>query len=169
MDTLKTIHSRRSIRAYTDEPVADEHVRTMLEAAMAAPSAGNAQPWRFVVVQDPATLARIPEVNPYAKMAAKAPLAVLVCGDLSQEKFPGFWVQDCSAATQNLLLAAHDLGLGAVWTGIHPLADREQGFRQLFHLPEHVIPLSLVVIGQPAKQPGAKDRFDASKVHRERW
>jgi nitroreductase len=102
-------------------------------------------------------------------MAAKAPLGILVCGDLSLEKFKGFWVQDCAAAVQNMLLAAHGLGLGAVWTGIHPLGEREDRFRAQFELPEHVIPFALVVIGHPAQASEAKNRYKKDRVHYETW
>ena len=135
MDIFDAIATRRSVRKYTDRPVTDEDIRTVLEAAMMAPSAGNAQPWHFVVVRDAALRARVAELNVYAAMARTAPAGILVCGDLHLEKYPGFWVQDCSAAIQNLLLAAHGLGLGAVWTGIHPVAEREEGFRRTFGLP----------------------------------
>ena len=116
MDTLTAIHTRRSIRKYTDQPVTPEQVRTLLAAAMAAPSAGNQQPWQFVVVTDKDLLAQVGLLHPHVHMAPKAPLGILVCGDTRAEKYAGYWVVDCSAAVQNLLLAAHDLGLGAVWT-----------------------------------------------------
>ena len=112
MDIFEAIHGRRSIRKYTDEPVSDVDVKKILQAAMVAPSAGNQQRWQFVVVRDRETLERIKDVNPYVPMADHAPLGILVCGDVSLEKHPGFWVQDCSAAVQNLLLAVHGLGLG---------------------------------------------------------
>ena len=121
MDALEVIHTRRSIRDFTDAPITDEALRRMLEAAMAAPSAGNAQPWRFIVIRDRECLQRIPDIHPYAGMATRAALAVLVCADVTAEKFPGFWVQDCSAATQNLMLAARALNIGTVWCGIHPV------------------------------------------------
>ena len=116
MNTLDAIRTRRSVRKYAAgrKPVAPETVRILLEAAMAAPSAGNQQPWHFVVVDDPAILDQIPAIHPFAQMAREAPLAVLVCGDTSLEKHKGYWVQDCAAAVENLLLAAHDQGLGAV-------------------------------------------------------
>ena len=136
---------------------------------MMAPSAGNAQPWQFVVITDRAALAAVKTFNPYAGMAARAPLAILVCGDLEREKHPGYWVQDCAAATQNLLLASHARGLGAVWTGIYPMADRVEGFRRYFGLPERVIPLALVVVGWPAQSLKSDDRYQADRVHRERW
>lgn len=169
MDIQDAIFHRRSVRKYTGLPVSDEQITRFLEAAMMAPSAGNAQPWQFVVVRDNETLSEIKEINPYAGMAENAPVGVLVCGDLSLEKYPGFWVQDCAAAVQNLLLAVHGDGLGAVWTGIYPLEDRVEGFRKLFALPEHIVPLAFLPIGQPAQKPKSESRFKKERVHREHW
>lgn len=169
MDIIQAIMTRRSIRKFKDKPVSDEQVKTILEAAMMAPSAGNAQPWQFIVVRDKETQAGIKEINPYAGMAVNAPLGILVCGDLSLEKFAGYWVQDCSAAVQNMLLAVHGIGLGAVWTGIHPIKEREEGFASLFNLPEHVIALAYVVIGYPDQAPESQSRFKPERVHDEKW
>ncbi|SKA92198.1 Nitroreductase [Paucidesulfovibrio gracilis DSM 16080] len=165
MDVFEAMHTRRSIRKYTDEPVSDETVRELLGAAMMAPSAGNAQAWQFVVIRDRALLERVKEFSPYAGMAAGAPLGILVCGDTSLEKYPGYWVQDCSAAMQNLLLAVHAKGLGAVWTGVHPIADREAGFRAMCGLPDNVKPLGFAVIGHPAQERRSEDRFNPERVH----
>ena len=165
MDIFEALHTRRSIRAYTDEAVSDEDIHVLLDAAMAAPSAGNSQPWEFVVIRDKALLREVPAINPYAAMAAKAPVAILVCGNPKAEKYPGFWVQDCSAAVQNLLLAVTGRDLGAVWTGIYPLEDRVTGMRNLFKLPEHIVPLALIVVGHPAAQPKHVSRYDDQKVH----
>lgn len=169
MNIQDAIFHRRSIRSYTDIPVTDEQITRLLEAAMMAPSAGNAQPWQFIVVRDRERLAHIKEINPYAGMAEKAPVGILVNGDLSLEKHPGFWVQDCGAAVQNLLLAAHAEGLGTVWTGIYPLQDRVEGFSKLFELPEHIIPLAFIPIGQPAHQPKSEARFKLERIHQEHW
>ena len=169
METMEAILTRRSIRRYTEEGVPDTVIEEILRAAMQAPSAGNGQPWQFVVITDRATLREVPRFHPYAKMVPDAPVAILVCGDLRREIYEGFWVQDCSAATQNILLAAHAKGLGAVWVGIYPLEDRIAGFRRLLGLPEHVIPLSLVPIGFPAVRKPGEERFDRSRIHRDRW
>ncbi|MDR2076062.1 MAG: nitroreductase family protein [Desulfovibrio sp.] len=169
MDTLTAIHTRRSVRAFAPGPVSEEDLQTLLEAAMAAPSAGNAQPWAFLVITDPALLERVPDMNPYANMAPRAPLSILVCGDTAAEKYPGFWVQDCSAATQNLMLAARAIGLGSVWTGIHPMEDRVAKARDLFHLPETLIPLGLVVVGRPRTEQKRENRFAPEKVRRNLW
>ena len=169
MDIFTAIHSRRSIRKFTEPPVDADTVKRLLAAAMAAPSAGNAQPWRFVVVDDRAMLDKVPSYSQYAGMAAQAPLGILVCADLSAEKYPGYWVQDCSAAIQNLLLAVQGLGLGAVWTGIYPMEDRVAAFRREFSLPEQVMPLGFIVIGHPAQELKPQDRYDESKIHHNGW
>lgn len=169
MDVIEAIRTRRSIRKYKEKPVPEELVRELLAAAMSAPSAGNQQPWHFVVITDPKILSKVETVHPHAAMAGKAPMAILVCGDLSLEKHEGFWVQDCSAAIQNLLLAAHGRGLGAVWTGIYPREPRVVGFRKLCSLPEYVIPLALVVIGYPDQELKPENRYREDRIHRNSW
>jgi nitroreductase len=169
MDTLDAIFSRRSVRQYTSKVVPDTMVTELLKAAMAAPSAGNEQPWQFIVIRDRAILDEIPKFHPYSAMVKHASVAVLVCGDLTLEKYKGFWVQDCSAATENLLLAATAKGLGAVWTAVYPMEDRVAGMRKLLNLPEHIIPLSLVPIGYPASPLPPADRFNAERIRRDRW
>jgi nitroreductase len=169
MNTLQAIRTRRSVRSFTPKPVAEEAVEEILRAAMSAPSAGNEQPWQFVVIDDRRTLDGITEVNPNARMCKEAQMAILVCGDTTREKYPGFWVQDCSAATQNILLAAHDQGLGSVWTGIYPIEERVRGFRRLLGLPEHIVPFCLVPLGYAARGPPQVDRFQKERVHRNRW
>ncbi len=144
-------------------------MRTLLEAAMSAPSAGNEQPWHFVVVSDRGTLDAIPRIHPYAGMVAEAPVAVVVCCDVRLEKHNGFWVQDCSAAVQNILIAAWALGLGAVWCGIYPREERVAGFRELLGLPPEVIPLALIPVGWPAEEKPPAERFDERRVHYDRW
>ena len=169
MKLLDAIHTRRSIRKYTDTPVDEVMIETILRAGMAAPSAGNQQPWHFIVITDRARLEAIPAFHPYAKMVAQAPLAILACGDPDGKKWPTFWVQDLSAATQNMLLAARGLGLGTVWVGIYPEQDRMDGFRRLFGLPDNIHPFSLVPVGWPATPFEALDRFRPELVHRETW
>jgi len=164
MDALEAIHSRRSIRKYDGAPVSPEQIEVLMRAAMAAPSAGNAQPWRFVVITDRAILDQIPDIHPYASMVRTAPCAVLVLGDASLEKYPGYWALDCAAAIQNMLLAARATGLGAVWTGVYPTPERVAAFSKMFALPGHVTPHSLVVVGHPAQDPGPVDRFNPSRV-----
>ena len=169
MDAIEAILSRRSIRCYTPQPVPEAVIKQLLEAAMSAPSAGNEQPWQFVVITDRRTLDEIPGFHPYAEMVKEASVAILVCGDLRLEKYKDHWVQDCSAATQNLLLAAHANGLGAVWVGIYPTEDRILRMRKLLGLPRHVIPLCLVPLGHPAERAPRAERYDASRVHQNGW
>ncbi|MBI5520754.1 MAG: nitroreductase family protein [Desulfovibrio sp.] len=169
MDTLDAIMTRRSIRKYTDQPVSESQVQALLSAAMAAPSAGNQQPWHFVLVRDKTRLHEIARIHPYAAMAPKAALGILVCGDTRVEKHPGFWVIDCAAAVQNLLLAAHAMGLGAVWTGIHPVREREQAFAKLFGTPEGIVPHSFIPVGNPAEEKKSEDRYRPERVHLENF
>ena len=169
MEALEAIHTRRSIRQYKDTPVSEETIRELLDAAMSAPTAGGIQPWRFVVITDRALLDAIPDIHPYAAMIRQAPLAILVCGDVSSENYGAFWVQDCSAAMQNILLAARALGLGSLWCGVHGRPEREKAFSELFGLPEKVRPLGLAIVG-PSDAPFArKERYDESKVHHNKW
>ncbi|MBN1319247.1 MAG: nitroreductase family protein [Thermoleophilia bacterium] len=169
MEAIEAILQRRSIREYTDQSVSDEMVTQLLRAAMAAPSAGNQQPWEFIVVKDRAMLAAVAECSHYAGMVREAQVAVVVCADLDREQHKGFWVQDCSAAIENLLVAAEALGLGAVWVGAYPVEDRVAALRATLHLPERVIPMSIVSIGHPAGHPGPAERFDPARIHLERW
>jgi len=163
MDAMTAILTRRSIRKYTAQPVSDELVKELLQAAMSAPSAGNEQAWQFVVVRSRQVLDELGKVHPYAPVHG-APLVIMVCGDLQRESHKGFWSQDCSAATQNLLLAAHANGLGAVWCGCYPREERAAALRKVLGLPEHVVPMALVVIGYPAEQKARQDRYDPAKV-----
>jgi len=170
MDAVEAILSRRSIRKYTDGKIPEELVTELLEAAMAAPSANNQQPWQFIVIDDRALLDAIPEFHPYSQMLTDAPLAILVCIDQEHETMAeGYAVQDCAAATENVLLAAHGKGLGAVWLGIHPVAERVEGIGKLVGLPDHVRPFSLISIGYPAEEKGPSERYDAARVHRNGW
>lgn len=169
MDALEAILTRRSIRKYQVKLVDDDTVRKLLEAAMAAPSSMNLQPWRFVVIDDRAVLDKIPELHPHAKMLKEAPLAVLVCADSKVQNIEGYWAQDCSAATENILLAAHALGLGAVWLGVFPRKERMDAVAGLLGLPEEIKPVSLISIGHPAEDKPASNRFNTSFVHRNKW
>lgn len=169
MQILETVLNRRSIRAYTDEPVPRETIERLLAAAMSAPSAADEQPWQFIVIDDPHILENIPGVHPFTPGSGHAPAAVLICGDLSLLRTPGFWVQDCAAAAENLLLAAHGIGLGAVWMAVFPLEDRIRGFRTLFSLPDHIVPFALVPVGHPAEEVPPADRFCEDRIHYNGW
>jgi nitroreductase len=169
MDAMNALLTRKCIRVYTPKRVSRELIQEVLEAAMCAPSAGNERPWHFVVLTDRALLDGIPKFHPYAAMLKHASTAILVCGDPTIEKHQGYWVLDCAAATENILLAAHAKGLGAVWCGIYPTPDRVVNMRALLDLPAQVIPFSLIPLGFPAEEKKAGDRFDASRVHENRW
>lgn len=169
MDALEAILTRRSVRNFKPDLVSEGDLRDLLKAGMQAPSAKNEQPWHFIVIDDPALLHAIPEFHPYSKMLLEAPLAILVCSDLRLEVKPKSWVLDCSAATQNILLAAHAKGLGAVWLGIYPDAEREFGMKSLLALPEDIRAVALIAVGHPASQPEPVDRFDEKRVHYNKW
>jgi nitroreductase len=169
MDILTAIHSRRSIRKFSDKPVSEEDIRVLLDAAMIAPSAGNAQPWQFVVITDKSVLSQVPSIHPFAAMAANASLGILVCGNPKAERYPGFWVQDCSAAIQNILLAALARNLGTVWTGIYPVEKKVTSFRKMFQIPEDIVPLGLVIVGYHLLGDNHLSRYDEEKVHRNVW
>jgi nitroreductase len=169
MDAIETILSRRSIRQYTAEPVSETDVETILRAAMAAPSAGNQQSWRFVVTTDRAQLDAMAGTTPYGTILRAAPLAITVCADTRDLKHEVMWQQDCSAAAQNALLAIHALGLGAVWLGFWPKMERVAPLRAVLGLPEGVEPLCVLAVGHPAESKPPADRYDPSLVHRERW
>jgi nitroreductase len=169
MDAIEALLTRRSVRQFTPEPVSEDQTTALLRAAMHAPSACNQQPWHFVVVTEREKLLEITRLHPYAKMLEQAPLAIFVCADVTLETCPGNWVIDCSAATQNLLLAAHALGLGGVWVGIHPVEARVKELSQLLGLPSYVMPLCLTAIGHPAEPLSQVDRYIAERIHRGGW
>jgi nitroreductase len=166
---MDAIFTRRSIRKYTNEAVPEEMVEKIIRAGMAAPSAGNAQPWNFIIINDKNILLEIPKFHPYSQMLKEASCAIVVCGDTSLERYQGYWVQDCSAATQNMLLEAHYLGLGSVWLGVYPREDRVTALKKLLKLPENVTPLCILSLGYPAEQKEPANRFDPSRIHRNKW
>ncbi len=169
MDVLEAIRTRHSIRAYTDQEVPETTIQELLEAAMCAPSAGNARPWHFVVMRDRAVLDAVPSFHPYAKMMLQSNAAILVCGDAGNERFGPYWVQDCAAAIENMLLAAHGRGLGAVWLGLHPRKERKAKMRELVGMPEEMHSLGIVCLGYPKETKDAGDRYDSTRVHLNRW
>lgn len=166
---MDPVLSRTNVRDYTEQPVSDEAVSMLLKAAMAAPSADDERPWHFVVVRDRRIREKILEVHRFAHMIPQAPVALLVCGDETLQKEKGFWVQDCAAATENILIEAQQLGLGTVWLGVYPVEGRVQGLQHLFGIPQHVIPFALVAVGYPANHKQPVDRYDASRVHVDNW
>lgn len=168
---LENIHARKSVRQFTDEPVSAEHIETMLKAAMAAPTAVNYQPWRFVVITERARLDAMAEVLPYAKMLKQAPLAIVVCGETTwfEGRENTYWQQDCSAATQNILLAAEALGLGAVWTGVYPNMELARPLAEFLGLPGTVQPLCCIPIGHHDGTTQPRDKWKPENIHYERW
>ncbi len=166
---MNAIFKRRSIRKYTDKVVSDQQIEKILRAGMAAPSAGNQQPWHFVVIDDRDILNDIPKLHPYSKMLKEASHAIVVCGDVNLQRHEGYWVQDCSAATQNILLMATELGLGSVWLGVYPREDRVKGLKELLSLPENIIPLCIISIGYPAETKEPVDRYDTTRIHKNSW
>ena len=166
-DALAFIQKRRSIRRYKDEPVSDEQVETLLRAAMAAPSAGNEQPWEFVVMRDRDAMQKVLEFHAHGTPLVKAGLGILVCGNRDRIQYDEMWLQDCSAATQNILLAAANMGLGTCWLGVHPRPERIDGLRKLCNLPDDVMPFALISVGVPDEDKGPADYYDPARVHQE--
>lgn len=168
---FENIFSRKSVRSFTSEPVSQEHIEAMLKAAMAAPTAVNYQPWRFVVVTDRAQLDAMAEILPYAKMLRQAPLAIVVCGETTwfEGRENPYWQQDCSAATENLLLSAEALGLGAVWTGVYPNMQLAEPLGEFLGLPETVQPLCAIPIGHHDGTTKPRDKWKPENVHYGRW
>ena len=168
---LDAIANRRSIRQYQQRAVDRDTILQLLRAGMAAPSAGNRQPWEFVVTTERQTLDRLADVHPFAKMLYQAPLCISVCANLGRtyEGVPDYWIQDCSAATENILLAAEALGLGAVWCGVFPRMDRVEEIRRILSLPSIVVPLNVVAVGYGAEDPPVKDKWREERVHWEVW
>lgn len=171
METLKAIMGRRSIYQFKNTPVSDEDLKTILEAAMNAPSAGDGRPWHFVVIKDRQTLnALADDVDEGKDLFKQARAAILLCGDESKEFLPGFYPQDCACAGQNIYLAAHDLGLGTVWIALWSVSTRIEAVRRIIgNLPDHISPFALFPIGYPAEHPGEDYRYDEERVHYEKW
>ena len=169
METLKAILTRRSIRKYSSQNIPEEYYEVLLKAAMHAPSGRNRQPWHFIVVTDRDILGRIAGVSPSWKMLEEASSAIVICGDLTLEESESFIIQDCSAATQNILLAAHELGLGSVWLGVHPREDRLDPLKEILQIPGNIIPVSMVSVGNPNEERETSDRYNIERIHQDRW
>lgn len=168
---LEWIFRRRSIRQYGRGTVTDDQLHDLLEAAMAAPSACAKDPWRFVTVRMPAALNTIADGLPNGQMLRQASLAVVVCGDpeAAHDRQLSYLLQDCSAAIENILLAASVLGLGACWLGVHPREDRIRHLRQTLAVPDGILPVAVIAIGVPAEQKETRTRFKAEHVKSERY
>lgn len=163
---LDLLFNRRSIRKYTDQKIPDEYIKIILSAGMAAPSAGNEQPWEFIVVDDREKMTRVSDYHPYSAMLKNASHAIVTCANPTKFKYePEYWIQDCSAATQNMLLAAAGLGLGAVWLGVLPVIERMEGVRKIFSIPTEIIPVTMISLGYPAEKRSPQKGYNEAIVH----
>ena len=169
MEALDVLKTRRSIRKYTDEKISEDKIKELLNCSMFAPSAFDTQPWQFIVIDKKEMFGDILKVATHAEMIKGASHAIIICGDNKLQETRDLLIQDISAATQNLLLAAHSLGLGAVWTGIYPFEEIVTGIRKLFNLPENILPVAMVVLGYPAEKPEQPVRYKEEKVHFNKW
>lgn len=169
---LQVIHERKSVRHFTQQKVSDEQILTLIRAGMAAPTAVNMQPWKFIAINDSMVLNSLAAASTYGKMLHHAPAAIAVCGDLSKA-FPGeyrdLWIQDCSAASQNILLAAESMGLGAVWTSTYPGKEINMSAIEILNLPEHLIPLNVIAIGYPTGEDKKKNKWKEDNIRWNRW
>jgi nitroreductase len=168
MDTIDAIMTRRSIRHFKSQTIPEEELQVLLKAAMYAPSGGNAQPWHFVVIDERAVLDEVPTFHDSSSFILEAPLAILICADEDIAK-PGRWLLDCSAAAENMLLAAHARGLGACWIGIQPVAARIEGITRLVNLPSRVQPVCMIAVGYPSETRPHPERFRPERIHHNRW
>ena len=171
-EAIENILTRVSVRQFTGDSISEAQLDTLLRAAMAAPSAINKQPWAFIVITDRDKITQLGEALPYSRCSNHPAVAIIPCGDLTKAipgEMAGFWINDVSAATENLLLAAHAMGLGAVWTGLHPDMNRAKIVQDMLGLPEYIIPLCIVPVGVPAEQPDIKDKFNPENIHFNGW
>lgn len=169
MDILETIFTRRSIRKFTGEPIGDEDLKTILKAGFQAPSAHNYEPREYIVVRDKKIIEKITKFHKYSKMLPKAGCGIIVCGDKDKQPEIGFLVEDCSASMQNMLLAAHGIGLGAVWCGLYSVTKLTEAMADVLELPEHVIPIGMIVVGIKDESKEPIDRYDERKIHYDKW
>ena len=169
---VENILTRTSVRSYLSREVEEQKTELLLRAAMSAPSGHDRRPWAFVVVNYREMLNRLAAALPNAKMLTEAPMAIIVCGDLTrvaEGEGSAYWIQDCSAAAENILLAAHALGLGAVWTGVYPKMQRVNAVKEILGMPEHIMPLNVIPIGYPKEQNVHKEKWDPGNIHYNLW
>lgn len=164
----KIIKERRSIRKYTGEPISEEQMKCLLEAGFYAPTARNIRPTHFIIIKDKNTLEEIASEQPNAKYCVEAGCGILVCGDTDMDAL-GYIVEDASAAIQNILLSAHGMGLGTVWCGVYPREERVNGFKRMCGLPENILPVGFVIVGNPAEEKETPERFNEANIHEETW
>jgi nitroreductase len=170
-EALNVIYTRRSVRSFTGDAVSRGDLMKILRAGMSAPSAVNIQPWSFIVVTNRETLAALCEKLPYAKMLDRAGAAIAVCGIPDKDAvYSGkYWVMDCSAATENILLAAHSIGLGAVWTAVYPDEEKLRTVRKILSVPSHIVPLNVIPVGVPKGKGAVIDKYKEENIHWEKW
>ncbi len=170
---LENIHARKSVRSFTDQTVSREQLDTLLRAAMAAPTGWDLRPWCFAVVDDRKVLDELAEKMTHADALKQAPAAIVVCGDMSMTdrngNKPELWEYDCSLASENLLLAAEAMGLGAVWMKVSPDAERMDVVRSVLGMPKYISPLNVIPVGYPKGNPQPKDKYDANNIHYNEW
>ncbi|MDD2190322.1 MAG: nitroreductase family protein [Eubacteriales bacterium] len=166
---LSTIFKRRSIRKYLDKPVESDKIKTILRAAMYAPSADNTRPWHFIVVHDRSIIAEFQRIQEWANMLSEAPVLIVVCGDLDKPHDEVYYLEDCAAATQNMLLAAYELQLGTCWLGIVPKSKCAEDLKKLFNLPDRIEPYCGVAVGYPAQTRETRERYNESLIHTNTW
>jgi nitroreductase len=169
METLKAILTRRSIRKYSNKNIPEEYFEILLKAAMYAPTARNKQPWHFIIISDREILTKLAAVNSSWRTLEDASNAIVVCGDRNLEDAESFIIQDCAAATQNILLAAHELGLGTVWLGVHPREERLEPLTEILQIPSHILPVSMISIGKPDEIREQPDRYNIERIHQDKW
>lgn len=166
---MDIIYKRRSIRKFSKEKVPEEIILKIIKAGMNAPSANNQQPWQFLIINKSELLQEITKIHPFSQMLHEAPVAILVCGDLNLAKSRGFWVQDCAAATENILLEITYQGYGGVWLGVYSEKNLVEEIRKLFKIPEHIIPFSLVAVGCPREEKEPKNEFHKDRIRYNYW
>ncbi len=169
MELIEGLLTRRSVRRFLDKKVEDKDIFEVIETGMYAPSAHNQRPWSFICVTDKDDLVYLSEHLQYAKMAKGAAFAIIICADIKDKPTPEYWQQDCSASIQNMLLACHGKGLGAVWVGMHPHKDKEDVAKNRFNIPEDIFVHSILVGGYPEKAVSEAHRFDETKIHKNKW
>lgn len=169
MDTYQAILNRRSIRRFTNTPIEKNILERLLKAGMFAPSARNTQSWHFILITEREILGKIPDAHPHARMCLEANAVIVVCGDLEIEPSAEYNAINCSAATENILLAAHELGIGSVWLGVYPRPDRVEGVTKLLGLPSNIVPVSMIALGYPNETKETPDRFIKERIHYNKW
>jgi len=169
MEALDSLYTRRSVRKYTSQKISDNIIKQLLKAAFLAPSAGNQQPWHFLIIEDKKILGKIPKFHPHAEFIKNAEKAILVCADKKLETFKDYFPLDCSASTENILIAARALGLGACWIGIYPKEERIENLRDILNIPKNVVPFSLVALGYTEIEQKELNRYKKERIHYNRW